>query len=223
MENDATRIMACLIAILSVGIIMLVCLIVLSSAVLANSFIVSWKPNPAPDSVLFYHIYNVTETDTVFIATVPAPDTLYVTDQMDRGDPHRYLIKAQNRFGYSAYSNEVSGQFLPLELDSLCYITELEIGTADEAIIRWHSEQPSVGGFQYKIAGAEEWNRIFDSFLLPVVRDHEHRINLERGYVYIFRAFCYPGAEQNLIISLEKSLDMTGTVPETPEAKIGPF
>ena len=207
-------------------VLLCIALIVLFSIpVHADQFRVSWKPNPTADSVLFYHVYSVTGTDTALIATVTAPDTFYVTGQIESGETCVYLVKAQNRFGYSSFSNEVSGIFLTPELDALCHITSLEVNEDNEAIISWHSEQPSVGGLQYMAVGADEWVLVLqpDFFLLPPVQDHEYLIPIERGYLWAFRAICYPGAEWNLIVSLVDTLDVTGTAPEQPEVEIRPF
>ena len=199
--------------------------IVFSFSVRADTFLITWKPNAPVDSVLFYHVYGITGVDTALIATVPAPGTSWVTGQVERGDLHRHVLKAQNRFGYSPFSNEVSGVFLTPELDYLCYITALEVSESGEAILKWHSEEPSVGGFQYKVAGAEDWVIALDPgfFLLPPVQDHEQRIPIDRGHLWTFRAFCYPGAEKHVIVSLADTLDMTGTVPGPPEVEIRPF
>lgn len=206
-------------------LIIIVVLVFAAQVVMADTFTISWQPNPTSDSVTFYHVYRITDAETLLVATVPATDTVYATEQVDRGDLHRYTLKAQNRFGYSIFSNEVSGLFLTPELDSLCYITRLEISEDDEAILKWRSEELSVGGAQYKISGSEKWGTALDPGfrLLPPVQDHEHLIPIERGYLWTFRPFCYPGVEQNLIIGLAETLDVTGTVPGDPEVKISPF
>jgi hypothetical protein len=206
-------------------ITLIVGLVFISRAVLADQLIIHWPPNQVADSVTFYHVYRIIETDTLLIATIPGTDTLYETEQINQGDLRRYILRAQNRYGYGIPSNEVSGLFLTPGLDSLCRITELEVSPDDEAILKWSSAEPSVGGFQYKISGAEEWETALDPGfrLLPPVQDHEHSFPIERGYLWAFRPFCYPGAEHNLIIGFTETLDVTGTVPGEPEVEIRPF
>jgi len=100
MKRDTRNVLFVLAGAALFWLVVIVILAFAMRAAMADELCVSWRPNPPADSVLFYHVYGVTGADTTLIATVPAPDTAWVTGQVPAGDLHRYLVRAQNRFGY---------------------------------------------------------------------------------------------------------------------------
>ncbi len=216
--------MSCKTTVITIASLLLLLVSVPLAAQETAEILLSWPGNPEPD-VLRYIIYRSPDSINahfVAIDSVNSSTTTYTDNNLNKGIPYFYRIKAKNSAGdTSPFSNNVSIFSIPQNasdaIKALCRITtiaDVGLGTFD---ITWSSALATIGFIQYGGTGDFDSMSAWDNATYKTT--HTTRVSgLSSPGTYFFRAAAYDNYK-NMFIS---AIDTIVVRPNNPSPLSAP-
>lgn len=180
--------------------------------------LLSWPPNPEPD-VLRYIIYRSPDTITahfVAIDSVVSSTVTYTDDNLNKGVPYYYRIKAKSSSAVmSPFSNKVSIFCIPQNASAavkqLCQITSYTNVGSGNYDVTWSNNLATIGFVQYGGSSGLDSMSVWDNATYKTT--HTVRIHgLAAAGSYYVRAAAYD-SQKNMFISAVDTIVVTPNNP----------
>lgn len=183
-----------------------------------TQILLSWPPNPEPD-VLRYIIYRSPDTLTahfVAIDSVASSTVTYTDNNLSKGVPHYYRIKAKSSTGVtSSFSNKVSIFCVPQNamaaVKQLCQVTSYTNVGSGNYDVTWTNSSATIGFVQYGGTSGFDSMSVWDNATYKTT--HTVRIHgLTVAGNYYVRAAAYD-SQKNMFISAVDTIVVTPNNP----------